>query len=142
MTWATTRLDALVAGRADPPPVVRTLKLGLLDAWEPGLVRKVWRPDPDVLQADGTMFGSYLSALADQVLAFAAMTVVPADQAFRTINLSVQFLKLARGEPIDIEARVVAQSRSLITVDASFKRLDGELLCRATAQQMLTPVAG
>jgi hypothetical protein len=31
MTWATERLDALVAGNAEPPPVVKTLQLGLLD---------------------------------------------------------------------------------------------------------------
>jgi len=33
VTWATQRLDALVAGAASPPPVVVNLKLGLLDSW-------------------------------------------------------------------------------------------------------------
>ncbi len=32
MTWATDRLDALMSGKAELPPVVETLQLGGLDA--------------------------------------------------------------------------------------------------------------
>ena len=72
-TWATQRLDALVAGTAQLPPVIQTLQLGSLDEWTPGLVRKTWVPTADLLNVDGTMFGGYIAALADQILAFAAM---------------------------------------------------------------------
>ncbi len=81
MTWATDRLDVLVAGKAEPPPVVRTLKLGLLDAWGEGWIRKSWQPSPELENGDGTMFGGYLAALADQALALAAMTLVGESQA-------------------------------------------------------------
>lgn len=139
MTWATDRLDALVAGGSEPPPVVRTLKLGLLDAWGEGWIRKTWRPSPDLENADGTMFGGYLAALADQALAFAAMTVVSDEQAYRTINLQLNFVRVTRLVPLNIDARVVAVTRQVITVRAEFRREDGQLVAEATAQQFLMP---
>lgn len=137
MTWATERLDELKAGRATPPPIVQTLKLGLLDDWGEGWVRKSWSPDPALATADGSLFGGYLAALADQVLAFAAMTVVPHDRLYRTMNLQINFLRVGRNHPLTIEARVVAQTRQVITVRAEFRRPDGELIADATAQQLL-----
>ncbi len=137
MTWATDRLDALKAGTGTPPPIVQTLRLGLIDDWGEGWVRKSWSPTPDLSTADGSLFGGYLAALADQALAFAAMTVVPHDRLCRTVNLQMNFLKVGRSHPLDIEARVVAQTRQLITVRADFRREDGVLIADATAQQIL-----
>lgn len=142
MTWATDRLDVIKSGKVDAPPVVRTLKLGLLDDWSEGIARKRWMPSDDVLNGDGSMFGGYIAALADQMLAFAAMTVVPDGSAFRTVNLQVQFFKVGRGHALDIEARVTAQSKSMIAVEADFTRDDGELIARASAQQMVVPFPG
>jgi len=136
MTWATDRLDEIKRPDASRPPVVETLKMGLLDDWGPGWVRKSWEPLPELLNSDGSLFGGYLAALADQVLAFAAMTVVPDEVYYRTVNLQMQFVKIGRAHPLQIEARVVAQSRQLITVEADFRRPDGELIARATAQQV------
>lgn len=137
MTWATDRLDALIAGTATPPPVVQTLRLGLIDDWGEGWVRKSWRPVAELASADGSLFGGYLAALADQVLAFATMTVIPHDRLFRTVNLQMNFLKVGRSHPLAIEARVVAQTKQLITVRAEFRREDGGLIADATAQQMI-----
>jgi acyl-coenzyme A thioesterase PaaI-like protein len=57
----------------------------------------------------------YLAALADQVLAFATMTIVPDDRLFRTVNLQMNFLKIGRRHPLAIEDRVAAQTRQLVT---------------------------
>jgi uncharacterized protein (TIGR00369 family) len=137
MTWATERLDALKAGGATLPPIVQTLKLGAIDDWGEGWVRKRWTPEPALRTADGSLFGGYLAALADQVLAFAAMTVVPGDRGFRTINLQVNFLRIGREQPLSIKARVVAQTRQMITVRADFRRPDRALIAEATAQQLV-----
>ncbi|MEQ1756480.1 MAG: PaaI family thioesterase [Micropepsaceae bacterium] len=137
MTWATQRLDEIVRGEGAIPPVVSTLQLGLLDSWQRGRVFKTWHASPDVLQLDGAMFGGYIAALADQMAAFAAMTVVPGDQAFRTTNLSVQFFKVVRNPTLLVEGRVLSQSKSLITVDVEF-RVGEALIARASATQFLT----
>ncbi|HUB85045.1 MAG TPA: PaaI family thioesterase [Rhizomicrobium sp.] len=141
MNWATDRLDALKSGTAIPVPVVRTLRLGLLDDWGPGWARKRWQPHDDVLNGDGSLFGGYIAALADQMLAFAAMSVLPDDCGFRTINLQVQFFRVGQAHPLLIESRVVAQSGSLISVICDFRREDETLIAAASAQQMIVPVA-
>lgn len=140
MTWATERLDALKAGTVTPPPITQTLKLGLIDNWGEGWVRKSWRPAPELATADGTLFGGYLAALADQVLAFATMTVLPGDRLYRTLNLQMNFLRVGRSDPLAIEARVVAQTKQIITVRAEFHRPDGALIADATAQQIMMPL--
>ena len=137
-TWATERLDALIAGAA-LPAVVTKLELGTLDSWGEGWVRKQWSAKPDLMNVDGSMFGGYLAALADQMLAFAAMTVLPADFVFRTANLSVSFFKVGRGD-MDIEAKVVSQSRQMIACRVTFMSTEGVLLAEATAQQILVPM--
>lgn len=139
MTWATERLDALVRGEAEPPPVVTTLRLGTLDAWGEGWARKRWEPSPEVMNGDGSMFGGYLAALADQMLTFPAMTVVEAASAFRTTDLQVRFFRLVRAEPLRIEGRVVARTKSLITVEVEFRRDDGELVAKASGLQFVIP---
>ena len=139
MTWATDRLDALIAGVAEPPTVVAVLRLGLLEAWGEGWARKRWEPQPELMNADGSVFGGYLAALADQMLAFAAMTVIEAPSAIRTTDLQIRFFKLGRAHRLLIEGRVVARSRQLISVEVEFRREDGELLAKATGQQFVTP---
>ncbi|HEX2560466.1 PaaI family thioesterase [Phenylobacterium sp.] len=138
MTWATERLQALVERRAEPPAVVAQLRLGTLDAWGEGWVKKRWEPAADVLGADGSLFGGHLAALADQVLTFAAMTCVPEDCVFRTANLQVQFLKIGTARPVDIDARVLAHGRRVIAVEAEFRQ-EGVLIAKAFAQQIVLP---
>lgn len=140
MSWARERLDALVAGTSAPPPVVETLRLGTLREWGEGWIKKDWVPAPELLNADGSLFGGYVAALADQALAFAAMTVVAPDAAFRTINLQVNFLRVGRAHPLSIEARVVAMTRQLLTVRAEFRRDDSELIAEAMGQQLMMPL--
>src|SRR6478735_5126633 len=103
-TWATKRLDALIAGEVALPPVIQTLRLGVLDEWGPGWIKKRWQPSPEVMNADGSLFGGYIAALADQALAFAAMTVVPTDRLFRTVNLGVTFIRVGKAHPLVIDA--------------------------------------
>ena len=119
--WATERLEALVRGDVTLPPVTRTLRLGTLDSWGPGWIKKTWSPDPDVLNVDGSLFGGYLAALADQALTFAAMTSVPDGMVFRTINLSTTFLRVGKAEPLKIEARVTSQTRQIVSTRAEFQ---------------------
>jgi uncharacterized protein (TIGR00369 family) len=134
-TWATKRLDQLVLG-AEPPPVIKTLQLGTLDSWGLGWAKKTWTPSTPLLNVDGSAFGGYIAALADQILAFAAMTVVPNEKTFRTSNLNVSFFRVVK-ERLQIEGKVIAQSRQVIHVRAEFRLASGELVAEATALQLV-----
>lgn len=141
-TWATDRLDALISStETQLPPVIQTLGLGSLESWEPGFARKQWTSQPHLLNGDGTVFGGYIAALADQALAFAAMTVLPGDSVFRTINLSVSFVRVAKAGTLTIDARVTAQTKRIITTRAEFHREDGALVAEASAQQVVQVVS-
>jgi uncharacterized protein (TIGR00369 family) len=139
LTWATDRLDQIKGGDVVLPPVVQTLQLGGLDGWGDSWVRKTWTPAPELLNVDGSLFGGYVAALADQILAVAAMTVAPADAMFRTSNLKVDFIRVGKAEILTIEGRVVAKTKGMIHVEADFRRPDGELIARASAQQVVVP---
>jgi uncharacterized protein (TIGR00369 family) len=140
MTWATERLEAISSGQGALPPIVEQLRLGRLDAWGEGWVRKTWTPHPSLDTADGSLFGGYVAALADQVLAFAAMTVVPDDRLYRTTQLQVSFLRIGRNAPLEIHAQVIAATRQMITVRASFTQAGDRLIAEASAQQILLPM--
>jgi len=139
LTWATERLDEIKQPGATVPPIVETLGLGLIDDWGPGWVRKSWEPEARLMNVDGSVFGGYIAALADQALAFTAMTVIADDAWYRTTDLQVRFVKVARAHPLLIEGRVLTATKRLITVEADFKRLDGQLIAKASAQQILLP---
>lgn len=139
MTWATDRLDQIKGGDVVLPPVVQTLRLGGLDDWGQGWARKTWTPAPELLNSDGSLFGGYIAALADQILALAAMTVAPGDAMFRTSNLKVDFIRVGKAEVLTLEGRVVAKTKGMIHVEADFRRPDGELIARASAQQVVVP---
>lgn len=141
MTWAIERLEAICSGAGDLPPIVEQLRLGRLDAWGEGWVRKTWMPHPSLDTADGSLFGGYIAALADQILAFATMTVIPADRHYRTTQLQVSFLRVGRNAPLDIHAQVVAATRQMITVRASFVQAGDRLIAEASAQQIVLAMA-
>lgn len=140
MTWAKERLEAISSGQGALPPIIEQLRLGRLDTWGEGWVRKTWTPHPSLDTADGSLFGGYVAALADQVLAFAAMTVVPDDRLYRTTQLQVSFLRIGRNAPLEIHAQVIAATRQMITVRASFTQAGDRLIAEASAQQILLPM--
>ncbi|OYW99711.1 MAG: hypothetical protein B7Z12_17565, partial [Caulobacter vibrioides] len=74
-------------------------------------------------------------------LAFAAMTVIPADRHYRTTQLQVSFLRVGRNAPLDIHAQVVAATRQMITVRASFVLAGDRLIAEASAQQIVLAMA-
>ncbi len=137
MTWATDLLEKMKMGTHQPPPLVETLKLGLLDDWREGWVKKRWRLQPELLHPDDSMFGGYMAALFDQTFAFVAMSVLADDEAVRTLSLNVSFVSLSRNEDVIIEARLVSRSRRLMTIDGTLSSPDGRVRSVATCQQMI-----
>ena len=65
------------------------------------------------------------------------MTTVPANSVFRTLDLSMTFLRVGKAEPLMIEAHVPSQTRQIISVRAQFVRPDGQLIAEASALQFL-----
>ena len=141
MTIWQKRLDLIQSGTSPLPPVVEHLRLGRLTSWGDGFIEKTWDMDPTFATGDGSgaiaLFGGYMGALADQAAAFAAMTMVPDDQYFRTSDLRISFFRSVRAGSLHIRADVVHRSKTLLHIDVNFSNEKGELLARAHAVQSL-----
>lgn len=130
-------LDASVA-REDDAPHLAALRLPMLDGWEPGRVWARWSVERDFLTPVGpSLFGGYVAALADHLLACAAFTVLADHETCATCELHVHFLRPVQGGRLDIEARVVSRSRRTAYCEATIADGNGRLMARAGATQMV-----
>lgn len=132
MTFWTDRLDELAAGNTALPPVTERLMMGALTRWEKGYVLKEWALDAAFLNPGHALYGGYLGCLADQMLTFAAMTVLTDDESMRTSDLQISYFRPIASGPLRIEGRVVNRSRALIHADIIFTLPDGKLAAKAT----------
>jgi acyl-coenzyme A thioesterase PaaI-like protein len=134
-------LQTLVDSSHPAAPVHQTLRLGSIEAWGDDWVRKTWRPSPEVLFANGGMFGGYLAALADQMQAFATYTVLADEDGFTTTNLQVSMVGRFKREGLLCEARIASRSRRLIVTSCEMRRLeDNVLIAVSQAHQMIIPI--
>lgn len=110
-----------------------------LVSWEWGRATFLWDLEADgrFLMGDGVMFGGHISSVGDHVAAIAAMTVLEGEgQRFRTSRLETQFFRPVMKPRIDIEARVVNTSRSLIHIEADYRTPADKLAVRVNAVQV------
>ncbi len=119
------------------PPHVVSLRLPPIDGWEPGRVWCEWTVDPAFMNPAGTLFGGYLAALADQILAFAVMTVLGPDEMFTTSDLRLSFFRPVTGGSLIVEGRVVHRGRHMAHLEADFTRPDRKAVAKATATQVI-----
>jgi uncharacterized protein (TIGR00369 family) len=130
-------LDASVAG-ADDARHMTALRLPTLDGWERGRAWATWPVERDFLTpAVATLFGGYIAALADHLLACAVFTVLADDESFATGELHVHFFRPVREGILRIEARVVTRGRHSAYCEAVFTDVSGRLVARAGATQMI-----
>jgi uncharacterized protein (TIGR00369 family) len=132
-------LAALNEGRGQPPQMIRTLKLdiwaGRMDSFGEGFLNVHWDTDPAYANPDGSIYGGWIAAMADNLLYLVATTVMKDAESASTSDLQLIFMRPIKQGRIRIEAKVVERSRSAILCDCSFFLPDGRLAARATAQQ-------
>lgn len=132
-------LAALNEGRGQPPQMIRTLKLdiwaGRMDSFGEGFLNVHWDVDPLYANPDGSIYGGWIAAMADNLLYLVASTVFKEGENASTSDLQLIFMRPVKEGRIRIEARVVERSRSAVLCDCSFYLPDGRLAARATAQQ-------
>ena len=130
--WWAGMLNAIADGSSTLPPVVQRLALGRISRWEPGYVLKEWPLDREMLNPAGVLFGGYYGALADQMLSFAAMSVLEDDEALRTTDMQLWYFRPISTGPVKVESRIVNRGRTLIHGEVTFTPPDGKLAARAT----------
>ena len=129
-------LDAIIDGTAPRRAAVERLALPGLDTWSPGHASALIEVGPEVTFGGGFVFGGYLSCLVDLYAGFAAMTVLPDDQVFLTVQLDTTFHAPVAPGPVAIEANVaeLTSRRAVVTIQIS---QHGKPAVTATATQLL-----
>jgi uncharacterized protein (TIGR00369 family) len=140
MTIWTDRLDKIKAGQAIKPTVVEILRLPDIVSWQPGQVVTKWETDPDFFTVGDHLFGGYLGALADQVMAHTAMSVLEDENTFRTIQMNVTFFRPIREGVLWITGKVTQKTRQTIHVTVEFRDVDGTLMCSVSGIQIIFPM--
>lgn len=143
LTMHQRRLNAIIDG-AELPLVVQRLGLGGLDSWEPGIARKTMQIEDHHCTGSDTpyqaLFGGTIAALADQICAFAAMTVVPDGKIFRTIDLQTNFYAPMGSGMLTIIAHIRHRSGHILHIGADMTEPTGKLIAQSKAIQIITSV--
>ena len=135
-TWSD-MLDASVAGRDDARHVA-ALRLPTLEGWERGRVWARWKIEDDfVIPLAAALFGGYIAALADHLLACAVFTVLEENESFYTAELHTHFFRPVSEGVLEIEARVVTRGTRSAYCEARLTDSAGKLVARAGATQMI-----
>jgi acyl-coenzyme A thioesterase PaaI-like protein len=117
-------IDAIREERAEPPSGIRTLGLDGTHRWlrsvQPGHVALDWPVDDAYLNLEGAVICSWIAALGDQALFFAASTVCGDGEGTRMAEFGVRLLENITAGSVAIEARVVRRVGDRLFGECSF----------------------
>ena len=100
---------------------------GQITVEEPGLVT-VRIPAKDfLLRTSGIFHGGVIAATADTAAGYAAVSCVPVDVSFLTVEFKINFLNKAKGDELVAKAFVVKHGRILTVVSVDIFILAGNI---------------
>ena len=99
---------------------------------EPGLARMSFWADERLLNPNGVVQGGFLTAMLDDTMGPAGVTLLEPGQMVPTLELKTSYLRPARPGPLYSEARVVHRGRSIVFTEATLSDSDGQPVATAT----------
>jgi molybdopterin converting factor subunit 1 len=132
------RFEALVSREVPAPPYSKLLGSRPLDA-EPGHVRMEFTATEQMLNPAGSVQGGFLTAMLDETMGPAAISMLEPGFVAPTLELKVSFLRPARPGRLVVDARVVHMGRSVAFMESSLVTDDGSLVATATATARIVP---
>jgi len=135
-------LDAIVKGTGGRPPMVATLRLPLIDGWEPGRVWVDWNVDPETFNERKVVFGGYLATLIDSLGGLAFISTLGDSESFTTASLNVSFFRPVSQGTVRIEGVVIHRGRRMGQVDVTCQDELRRLIARGVITQVVIPIDG
>lgn len=134
-------LQRIIDGHLPHPPISRTLSFWLAEIGD-GFAAFEGEPGEHLLNPMGTVHGGWAMTLIDSATGCAGYSLVPAGAGFRTIETKVNLSRPITGDMgrVRAEARVVSQTRQIISAEARVTAGDGRVLAHGTSTLMV--VAG
>jgi uncharacterized protein (TIGR00369 family) len=132
------RLREVLEGKADPPPIMLTLGMKLVEFGDGKAVLKM-SVDNKLYNPMGTLHGGIMTDLADACMGVATMSTLGEDESFTTLELKMNFIRPVYEDELTAEARVVHRGRKVALVESVMKNREGKEVARGTATQMVLP---
>ena len=131
-------LRGMIAGTIPDPPIARTLDFWLREA-EPGRAVFVGEPGFAHYNPIATVHGGWHATLLDSAMACAVHTLVPAGQAYPTLEFKVHCVRPLTDKtgPVRAEGKVIASGRRTATSEARLVDADGKLYSHGTTTCMI-----
>ena len=131
-------LQAIIDGRLPQPPISQTLTFWLVEIGD-GFAAFEGEPGDHLLNPMGTVHGGWAMTLIDSATGCAGYSLIPAGAGFRTVETKVNLprpITSATGR-VRAEARVVSQTRQIISTEARVTARDGRILAHGTSTLMV-----
>jgi uncharacterized protein (TIGR00369 family) len=127
--------EALLRGRADPPPIAKLLGLTLRDI---ATGRAVMELDAQARHQNpmGTLHGGVLCDLSDAAMGIAFSTLLAEGETFTTVELKINFLRPVRAGRVVATATVRDSGRSMALVECDMHDDRGRLVAHASSTCM------
>jgi uncharacterized protein (TIGR00369 family) len=134
-------LEAIIDGRLPQPPISQTLTFRLVEVGD-GFAAFEGEPGEHLLNPMGTVHGGWAMTLIDSATGCAGYSLMPAGAGFRTVETKANLSRPITGDTgtVRAEARVVSQTRQIISAEARVTGRDGRVLAHGTST--LIVVAG
>jgi molybdopterin converting factor subunit 1 len=132
------KFKELVSRNVPAPRYTELLGTRPLDA-EPGHVRMEFFAKEEFLNPGGAIQGGFLTAMLDETMGPAAISMLGRDQMVPTLELKVSFIRPARPGRLVADARVVHLGKSVVFLESSLVTDDGTLIAKASATARVVP---
>ena len=131
-------LRGIIDGTIPDPPIARTFDFYLCEA-EPGRAVFMGQPGFAHYNPIATVHGGWHATLLDSAMACAIHTLVPAGQAYTTLEFKVHCVRPLTDQtgPVRAEGKVVASGRRTATSEARLVDAAGKLYSHGTTTCMI-----
>jgi uncharacterized protein (TIGR00369 family) len=131
----------VMQGRKPPPPAASTLGFKLIEVDpQQGTISVQFEAKQEFSNPLGNVQGGFLAAMLDDTLGPALVATLPKDHFAPTIELKVNFIRLAKPGRIVGTGRVVFKGGTIAFLAGELKSERGELLATATATARIVKI--
>ena len=127
-------LQRIIDRRLPQPPIAQTMTFWLTEVGD-GFAAFEGAPGTHLLNPMGVVHGGWALTLMDSAGGCAALSVLPADTGYATIETKGNLSRpIAKGAGhVRAEARVVAKGRQIISTETKVLSADGKVLAHGTS---------
>ena len=134
-------LQAMIAGRIPPPPIVNLMDMTLVSA-EVGKVTFTCEPHESQYNPIGTVHGGLVCTLLDSVAGCAVQTTLPKGQAYTSLEIKINYLRpvLASTGTLTAVGTVTKPGRRAAFAEGAVTDSEGRLIATASSTLLIFPI--